>query len=99
MRWDAVRYLAFERCLARYGVMRWYPVPVNVVRQLSNNCRVDFLRTICRQLLYSAGGGTRTHTRLPSPDFESALPRYIHRHGGTRGDKTALLSELSTSKN
>ena len=38
-----------------------------------------------------AGGGTRTHTRLPSPDFESALLRDRGRHGGTQGDKTALL--------
>src|SRR5215218_7700615 len=31
------------------------------------------MKTIHCQLLCSAGGGTRTHTRLPSPDFLSPL--------------------------
>src|SRR5215212_3469178 len=44
-----------------------------------------------------AGGGTRTHTRLPSPVFESSTLTDTSRHGGTGRDKTTLLQGIEHS--
>src|SRR5215207_5673272 len=57
-------------------------------------CEDDPSSTFCG----CAGRGTRTHTRLPSPDFESALLKDRGRRGGTQGDKTALLSRIHRSR-
>ena len=47
------------------------------------------------EVLCGAGGGTRTHTRLPSPDFESDKECAIVRDAALRSAFTGLFASLS----
>src|SRR5215208_3904532 len=85
------------RILGAFGgmrVLRRYPVPVIVVMRWLYYERGRLHKIIRRQLLYYAGGGTRTHTRLPSPDFESDKDCGMARDAALRGAFMSLFAFL-----